>query len=55
MGARRDITVVPALNQVLLFVQDLDDRVAPLLKYLFFALNQDDDLVELPENCRVVM
>ena len=50
-----DMAVVPALRPVHLFVLDLDERVAPPLRYRFFASNSDGDLVELPENCRVLM
>ena len=50
-----DAPVVPAIRPVLLFVQDLNDRVTPPLGYLPFTSDPDDDLMELPENCRVMM
>ena len=52
---KRDVTVVPSLFSVLLFVQNLGDHIAPPLGYLYFALNIGDDRMELQEDCRVMM
>ena len=51
----RDNTVVPVLCHVLLFVQDINNDITLPLAYLSCAPDPDDDLMELPEDCRVMM
>ena len=55
MCYERDVTVVPVLCPVLLYMQDLMDRVTPPSGYLSFTPDPDDDLMELPEDYRVMM
>ena len=55
MCSERDAPVVSALCPVLLLVQDLNDRVTSPLGQFSFTPDPDDDLMELPEDCRVMV
>lgn len=50
MSHEKDTTVVPALHLTLSFVEDLDGRAAPPLRYRFLTPNLDDDLGEVPKD-----
>ena len=50
-----DTMLIIALRPVHVFVQDLRHRVAQPLRYLFFAPYPVDNLMKLPENCRVML